>query len=291
MAECTEIYHHLFIDQDYPSILSLPKLTSVLGITVGDISDEVPSEGLLTGLSFPSLVNASDISVTNLVNITLIDVPKLTYNDKQLLLIGLLSLESYNGFESVRKTECVKIDTTGLKKINYGNLENASVMSIWRNPSLSSVELPAANIGHLGVYCYRHEGNGSSGVHDPLPRFSGPSNAKYILVSSCGTPLGDPRTAFGIKTMISETADNGGLNFGFKDNTFSSIGFPNLTRIDGMFSLIYNDELSDFVFPALRTVNGRMRFEGHSIGIINQTTFPVLANVSDGLSFSGNITE
>ncbi|KFY15755.1 hypothetical protein V492_01771 [Pseudogymnoascus sp. VKM F-4246] len=290
-AECTELNHYLYIDSDYPSILSLPKLTSVLGFRLHDDTSSSRTslaDGLLTGLSFPNLVNASEIYVSYLKNIATIDVPKLAYNGDDLRLEGLPALESYNGFESIRSTERVEISGTGLRDINYSSLEKVLFMSIEANPSLTNVDLSAANIRLLSVDC----------VNNPLPRFSGPANANQIHVTGCGTPPGDPRTAFGVKKMIGESVgpDDGSplldKTFHFSSNSFSSIGFPNLTHVDGELSLNNNDDLSDFVFPALRTVNGTLSFSGwgYSDIIINQTTFPALVNVSD-LRFYGGISD
>lgn len=178
----------------------------------------------------------------------------------------------------------MKIEKTGLEKINYGSLEYASIITLEHNPVLNTVEFPLAKVDRLAVSC-----EGSLG--ELLPHFSGPSNAKSIFVTGCGIPLGDARTVFGIKTMIGETVAAGAeSNFLFKDNTFRSIGFPNLTRIDGELSFTRNS-LVDFVFPALRTVNGGMSFNEQHMRSVNQSAFPVLVNVTKFLKFSGPLSE
>ncbi|KAH8586293.1 hypothetical protein B0O99DRAFT_602608 [Bisporella sp. PMI_857] len=133
MTECTTITPILWISKDYP------------GIYLGIPSDQQPS-GQLTGASFPKFIYASEIGGMNLESTTSIEVPKLAYNDYKFELVGLPSLESYSGYNSIRTTIIVNIERTGLSEIEYNNIEYISKMKVTNNPNLSNIELPVANI-------------------------------------------------------------------------------------------------------------------------------------------------
>ncbi|KAH8811364.1 hypothetical protein F5884DRAFT_781876 [Xylogone sp. PMI_703] len=274
-ATCTAIDHWVWVGNNYPGVLRLPKLSNTQSINIGDVLEQDTSggiaQGTLTGVSLPVLTDADSVIAINQGSLETIDAPNLASG--YVILTGLPSLQSF-AFGPHYLGGTIRIENTGIEELSYVSTTSASQISLSGNKRLAKIIFGNdVNVTSLTLDC----GN------TPMPQFTGPAVIGTLDIESCSQPL-DWHTAFA--GLGSDSAEK----LQFHNNGFSGLALPNVTKVSEELDITTNENLTEFLFPVLTSVRTLYVTGNPKIDSINDTAWPVLGNISVRGDWEGSFT-
>jgi hypothetical protein len=211
---------------------------------------------------------SGSFTMTNLTTLGSLTMPELN-KVGTIAWTTLPALQELTFAAEVTEADNVLITDTQLSSLEGINLETATMFNINNNRYLQKIELQLGNVSQALAIEFN-----AANVAVSLPNLVWANN---ITLRDCGSV-----------TMPSLAAVNGSL--GVYNNTLSSFGAANLTKVGGSLSFVDNSELTNITLPLLTTVSGTFQIANNTeIKTING--FPKLSVVAGAVDFNGNFTK
>jgi hypothetical protein len=284
-SKCSDIGdRNLVIEKSFVGIMRLPTLHTIRGgISVGDIDDLSPiGPSTLTGLSFPNLIQSSDIMISNAASLVSLDFPSLEQivfrtlrQPGGIFLDNLPCLTSLkDAFPNLRNASTVFINNTSLEEFNWDSsfpilsgyrFQNPGEVVLTNNTNLDYINLTTIQ----STFSLKVWGNGKTNL------YTGNTEVRRLsLVGLAGWLPGCVNSVPGI-TSAFNTSDlyvyDVSGNFTFQENQCTYLRIDNLVWSSTL-TITRNPNLEFFSFPNYETSDYFVVTDNPALKTINRTS-------------------
>ncbi|ODQ67917.1 hypothetical protein NADFUDRAFT_44622 [Nadsonia fulvescens var. elongata DSM 6958] len=230
---------------------------------------KVNNATLLTSLSAPSLTEIKDdFELSQLTTLSTLSFPLLTTIGGAIRWTTLPALGNLQFNAVVDSVSSILISDTALESLDGINVDSLDELNINNNKYIESLDMSIKHVNALDISF------NSKGLEVSFPDLIWAKNITLQSVSSVD---------FSSLITVNDSA-------GFKNSSFSSLDFKNVTSIGGTLAINYNDALDEVSFPNLGSIGGGFQiFNNTKLQKING--FNKLKSVGGAIEFDGNFTE